>query len=162
MIDSDVSSIYHAIQLSVAPVFLLTGIAGLLGVMTSRLARAVDHIRELDRHWKSTDEAPTSEDLLELTLFRRRALLANNAIAACTAGGFLVCLVIATLFIDAFLGTHLRWFAGIAYFLSTIALILGLALFQGEIYFAAHTLSKQPTKSSFLGRARGQEAQEEL
>ena len=34
--------VQQAIQLSVAPVFLLTGIAGLLGVMANRLARIID------------------------------------------------------------------------------------------------------------------------
>ena len=33
--------IQHAIQLAIAPVFLLTGIASLLGVMANRLARMV-------------------------------------------------------------------------------------------------------------------------
>jgi hypothetical protein len=32
----------HAIQLAVTPVFLLTGLAGLLGVMATRLARVID------------------------------------------------------------------------------------------------------------------------
>jgi len=37
-----VATIAHVIQLSVAPVFLLTGIAGLLDVLTGRLARIID------------------------------------------------------------------------------------------------------------------------
>src|SRR6187551_2991266 len=37
----------RAIQLALAPVFLLTGIAGLLNVMTGRLARIVDRGRHL-------------------------------------------------------------------------------------------------------------------
>ncbi|HRG16802.1 MAG TPA: DUF2721 domain-containing protein, partial [Pseudomonadota bacterium] len=35
------SGIAHAIQLAVAPVFLLTGVAALLGVLAGRLARIV-------------------------------------------------------------------------------------------------------------------------
>lgn len=42
MIDLVIS---EAIQLGIAPVFLLTGIAGLLSVMTNRLARVVDRTR---------------------------------------------------------------------------------------------------------------------
>ena len=37
----------HAIQLALAPVFLLTGIAGTLNVMTGRLARIIDRGRQL-------------------------------------------------------------------------------------------------------------------
>ena len=41
----DITSVARAIQLALAPVFLLTGIAGLLNVMTNRLARIVDRAR---------------------------------------------------------------------------------------------------------------------
>ena len=37
----------HAIQLALAPVFLLTGIAGMLNVMAGRLARIIDRGRQL-------------------------------------------------------------------------------------------------------------------
>ncbi|MFN5792263.1 MAG: DUF2721 domain-containing protein [Burkholderiales bacterium] len=38
----------EAIQLSVAPVFLLTGVAGMLNALGSRLARVVDRSRALE------------------------------------------------------------------------------------------------------------------
>lgn len=44
---AEVASIAHSIQLAVAPVFLLSGIGVLLGVLTNRLARVVD--REIGR-----------------------------------------------------------------------------------------------------------------
>lgn len=40
-----VESLARAIQLSVSPVFLLAGISGLLGVLTTRLGRVVDRLR---------------------------------------------------------------------------------------------------------------------
>ena len=48
--------IAHAIQLAIAPVFLLTGIAALLGVMANRLARIIDRARHYDEHWERMDE----------------------------------------------------------------------------------------------------------
>jgi Protein of unknown function (DUF2721) len=41
----DFSDLAKAIQLALAPVFLLSGIAALLGVMTGRLARIIDRGR---------------------------------------------------------------------------------------------------------------------
>ena len=38
---SDVA-VAHAVQLAVAPVFLLTGIGAILAVMTNRLGRVID------------------------------------------------------------------------------------------------------------------------
>jgi hypothetical protein len=42
---TDIALIAHSIQLSVAPVFLLSGVGVLLGVLTNRLARVVDRAR---------------------------------------------------------------------------------------------------------------------
>jgi hypothetical protein len=42
----EVVDIAHAIQLALAPVFLLSGIGVLLGMLTSRLARIVDRDRD--------------------------------------------------------------------------------------------------------------------
>ena len=44
--------IAHAIQLAIAPVFLLTGVAGLLGVMANRLARVIDRARNFEDKWR--------------------------------------------------------------------------------------------------------------
>ena len=43
--EQEVSLIVHAIQLAVAPVFLLTGLGAMLAVMTNRLSRVVDRAR---------------------------------------------------------------------------------------------------------------------
>ena len=39
----------HGIQLAVAPVFLLTAIAAMLGVVSGRLARIIDRARVLEQ-----------------------------------------------------------------------------------------------------------------
>jgi len=43
----DLGDIGHAIQLALTPVFLLTGIAGILNVMAGRLSRIIDRGRQL-------------------------------------------------------------------------------------------------------------------
>ena len=48
MDETEVSAIAHVIQLSVAPVFLLSGIGAILAVMTSRLGRIIDRARVLE------------------------------------------------------------------------------------------------------------------
>lgn len=47
-VSANLSVISSAIQLAVAPVFLLTGIGGLVSVMATRLARVVDRFRTLN------------------------------------------------------------------------------------------------------------------
>jgi hypothetical protein len=142
----DAAVIAHVIQLSVAPVFLLSGVAALLGVMTGRLGRVLDRARRLEEMWKSLDEAAMRRGVVDLTVLTRRAHLASWAINACAAAGLLVCLVIAGLFIDAFLGTQLRWAVGFFFFSAMVALIAGLGFFLKEVYLATHTLRIGPPK----------------
>ena len=131
--------VQQAIQLSVAPVFLLTGIAGLLGVMANRLARIIDRAREVGKSRGSLDQASVTLARLELTNLERRRHLASWSINCCTGAALLVCTVIVTLFIEAFVGAHLKWLAGAQFIASMMSVIAGLSCFLAEVYIATHT-----------------------
>jgi hypothetical protein len=131
--------VQHAIQLSVAPVFLLTGIAGLLGVMANRLARIIDRAREVGRGRGSLDSTAVALARLELVSLERRRHLASWSINFCTGAALLVCTVIVTLFIEEFLGADLRWLAGVQFIAATVSVIAGLSCFLTEVYIATHT-----------------------
>ena len=45
---ADASAATHGIQLSLAPVFLLTAVAAMIGAVTGRLARIIDRARTLE------------------------------------------------------------------------------------------------------------------
>ena len=48
MVDpASLANVVETIRIAVAPVFLLTGLAALFGVMTGRLARVIDRARTL-------------------------------------------------------------------------------------------------------------------
>jgi mannose/fructose/N-acetylgalactosamine-specific phosphotransferase system component IIC len=116
----------RAIQLALAPVFLLTGIAGLLSVMTGRLARIVDRVREL---------AGNADDPARRVLEMRRRFT-SIAITACTVAALLVCIVIATLFVEAMLEAPLKWLVGGLFTAAMLALVVGLAFFLREVQLA--------------------------
>ena len=142
--DPNISVIAHVIQLAVAPVFLLTGVGALLAVMTNRLARVIDRARVLEAQFAGLDAAARTAATGELGMLARRARLASWAINFCTFAALLVCSVIATLFIDAFLGTNLKWLVGALFVTAMIALIVGLISFLREVYSATHTLHIGP------------------
>ena len=52
MIEFSDVTVAHAIQLAVAPVFLMSGIGAILVVMTNRLGRVIDRARVLE-DWTS-------------------------------------------------------------------------------------------------------------
>lgn len=121
-----------------APVFLLTGIAGLLGVMANRLARIIDRAREVGGRKGSLDAAAVDLARVELTSLERRRHLASWAINFCTGAALLVCTVIVTLFIEEVLGADLKWLAGAQFIAAMLAVIAGLSCFLAEVYIATH------------------------
>jgi len=130
----------RAIQLALAPVFLLTGIATILNVVSGRLGRIIDRGRRLVESPSigailSPDQIANSLHSLE-----RRRRLVSAAITACTLSALFVCMVIFTLFMEAFFGVHLKWLQGILFTASTLALVVGLSLFLREIHLATGTV----------------------
>jgi len=130
--------VQQAIQLSVAPVFLLTGIAALLGVMANRLARIIDRARAVGREWDALDAEAVEAARQEVASLERRRHLASWSINCCTGAALLVCTVIVTLFIEEFLGADLKWLAGAQFIATMFALITGLSCFLAEVYIATH------------------------
>jgi hypothetical protein len=142
--DDDISLLVHAIQLAIAPVFLLTGLGALLSVMTTRLGRVIDRARYLEEKWVALSEHDRVASSIELEILARRARLSGWAINLCTAAALLVCTVIAALFIDVFTSTNLKWFVGALFIVAMVALIGGLISFLREVYLATHTLRIGP------------------
>lgn len=93
--------IAHLIQTSLAPVFLLSGVAATLSVLTNRLARAVDRARSIEATLEN--ETSNREHLLyDLKVLVRRARYLNAAISLSVVSAVMVALVVVTLFANAF------------------------------------------------------------
>jgi hypothetical protein len=133
----------HAIQLALAPVFLLTGIAGLLNVMAGRLARIIDRGRSLTEQ-ELPQHLQKSEGLhKELSRLERRRHFASSAITACTCSALLVCLVVAVIFLQVLLQVEFKWVISSLFTASTLTLIVGLAYFLREVHLATRTVRIQ-------------------
>ena len=104
-----VADVASAIELALAPVFLLTGIAGMLNVMTNRLSRIIDRVRVLTEGERPVAAAELDSVAAELESLERRRNFAGTAITACTIAALLLCVVIATLFLEVMLNAPLNW-----------------------------------------------------
>src|SRR5262245_54760999 len=128
-----------AIQLALTPVFLLTGIAGLLNVMAGRLSRIIDRGRHLTE--TPARELPVTNVLaVELQSLDRRRHLASAAITACTFSALLICTVIAALFLEVLLGLQFKLLLGLLFTGATLTLVAGLAFFLREVHLATQTV----------------------
>ena len=139
-VDQGIPIVSHAIQLAIAPVFLLTGIAGLLGVMANRLARVIDRARVIEQAWKEMDEEARISAREELDNLERRRHLVSWSINFCTSAALLVCLVIVTLFLDEFFAKDFRWLAGALFVSAMFVLIGGLSSFLREVHLATRVV----------------------
>lgn len=136
----EVSTVAHVIELAIAPVFLITGISSLLAVMSNRLARIIDRSRQIEAKWHDLDIIQTADAEAELASLSTRAKLASFSINFCAFAALMVCLLIATLFLDAFIGTNLRWFVGGLFVLSMCTLSGGIVCFLREVHIAMLSL----------------------
>ncbi len=137
MVESEqVASIAHVIQLAVAPVFLLSGIAAMLNVLTNRLNRIIDRARVLEAELPTA--APGRVETLASSLLRlgRRARLISLGIALCTASAILIGSVVIVLFVDSVFGFHSSAVVAVLFIAAMVALTVGLLLFLREIHLA--------------------------
>lgn len=134
--ESQVTAIAHVIQLAVAPVFLLTGVGAMLGVMANRLARVIDRSRILEERLPAAPADAGTRYRDELRLLARRSHLIHRAVGLCTTSALLICAVIVTLFVGAFLKTDVSGVIGVLFVAAMLSLSAGLLLFLAEIRLA--------------------------
>jgi len=139
---SSVTTVSHLIQMSVAPVFLIAGVAGLLNVFISRLARAVDRLEALDKYnAKKHREHPNYKEpeyMIEMRLILlRRMRNSNRAIFFATMTGLMIAMVIISVFASALLSINTKFFIAVLFIAAMFFLITALILFVREIHFTS-------------------------
>ncbi len=137
---TDIALIAHSIKLSLAPVFLLSGIGVLLGVLTNRLARIVDRARPLEERLQHADTATATQLHSQLRTFARRARLMNASITLGVISALLIASVVALLFSSAFVHFNLAAAVSGLFIAAMFSLVLALGSFLAEIRIATATL----------------------
>jgi hypothetical protein len=146
----EINVVAHVIQQAVAPVFLLTGVGAILGVLTNRLSRIIDRFRTLDnliREARKTTPGAAASGVdhehhtarhrqREMTMLARRRILIHRAITLITTCALLVCLVIAMLFLGSEIGIDPSRVVSFLFVAAMLSLICGLICFLREISLA--------------------------
>jgi hypothetical protein len=131
--------IAHLVQSSVAPVFLLSGVAATLGVLSNRLARVVDRARLLE---KGLEEHPASRAHVQadIAVLARRARYIYAAMSMCAIAALLVALVVVALFANAFLGVSLEGTIALLFVGGMVCLSVAFVAFFIEVRIAIAAL----------------------
>lgn len=136
----EVVDIAHAIDLAVAPVFLLSGIGVLLGVLTNRLARIVDRARKVEESLRQAMPSAPDDARDQLRVAARRARFINVSITLGTIAALLVALVVAVLFASTFVPLNLAGPVAVLFVLAMVALVGALLSFLLEVRIAIAAL----------------------
>jgi drug/metabolite transporter (DMT)-like permease len=139
--DASTTDLAQIIQIVVAPVFMLTGIAGFLNVMSGRLGRIVDRARIIERRIMMLKN-PTYLEMSqkELKNLWRRVNLINRAIGLCVASALFVCGVVVCLFVGDLWQINFRNAVIALFTISLILLIFALLTFLKEVQLATRNL----------------------
>ena len=144
--ETGVTAVGHVIQLSVAPVFLLSAIGSLLIVLTNRLARVIDRARLLEGRGREAalgadaDAAGARIDG-ELAILSLRARLIHRSITLCIVTAVLVCSVIVALFLGAFVAVDVSAMAALLFVGAMLAFLGGLLTLMRELFAATESLT---------------------
>jgi hypothetical protein len=127
------------IQLAIAPVFMLTALAGIIAALNIRLGRAVDRRRDLELRLPgmSAEEKPSAR--AELGVIERRIRFVYLSILFAVISGLFICLLIVGAFVAAFVAVEVSRTIAAMFACAMLALIACLLLFLREIFLAVST-----------------------
>src|ERR1700722_7579199 len=152
-----VESVAHIIQVALTPVFLLSGIASLLSVLSTRLARVADRVDALAEQLEAAGPLDSRRLRLRLAYLRRRSHVLDAAVIMGTLGG--VATSCAGLFL--FVGT-LRDGPGVALFVAFCLALLftmgALVAFLIEMLLASRGLRDQANTADKVEEAHSESA----
>jgi len=126
------SHVVQAIQLSVAPVFLLAGIGGFLNVCAARLARVVDRARIVEEKITRTRGAEHDRMVQEIRMLDRRISICNACISLAVLSACAICLVVIMLFANQLFVNMLETPIALLFVGAMIAIGVAFALFIVE------------------------------
>ena len=141
--DDAVDTAAHIVQTALTPVFLLSGIATLLGLFNTRLARVSDHIEHASELLAGDpDGAEAAQLTLHLERLRRRVFALDASVALGAIGGAATCGSVFVLFLGGVRGSGVAlWLIGL-FGLALGCTILSLVAFLADSLFAWHGLRR--------------------
>ncbi len=143
---------------SIAPVFLITGIAGILSIMSLRYGRVIDRIRTLLREGPKLYQKELGNDHLrsELRSLYRRARILRLAIIIEVASIFCISLTIFAMFFSLSFGIDVLFGPQFLFIASLICLMIGLGLFIQDYALSLDCIENDMNVRSDMDMAREQ------
>jgi hypothetical protein len=98
---SSLDLVAHVIQVALTPIFLLSGIATLLNVFSTRLARVADRVDQITKAMEDADPDESVALARQLLHLRRRSIALDAAVLLGAVAAAATCASVFTLFVGA-------------------------------------------------------------
>lgn len=126
---TDILTIERALQLAIAPAFVLGGVMAVMNLLIGRLHRIHDRMREY--------QMGTTAELAAQALLDRRARIIYAATAACILASVLLCLLVIVSFIEPIFGVRAGTHVAALLVAAMFSVAIALGLFLRELTLSA-------------------------
>ena len=138
---TSLGAISHSIQLAVAPVFMLTAVASLLGALATRLARIIDRARTLEEKLEAEDIRHELEIHAELKRLRDRGRVVNTSMILLTLSAVCIGATVMALFLVETVSLRTNLIVPWTFLGGVIFFVLALLVFLVETLLAGRGLN---------------------
>ena len=133
-------TVLHAIQLAVAPVFMLAAVAAMIGTVSMRLGRIIDRAREVEERIESGTVINAKAAYLELNRLKLRGRICNGSVGLLSVCAVLIGATVMALFVGETTLPHAERLVPWIFLGAVGIFVLALLFFLAETLLATHTL----------------------
>ena len=133
---SALDNIAHIIQVALTPVFLPSGIATLLNVFSTRLARVADRVEAVSKELEGADEDDRNILSAQLKDLHRRSVVLDVAVVLSAVGGAATCAAVLVLFLGALREATIATVLFGLFGLAVVCALCAIAAFAVEMLLA--------------------------
>jgi uncharacterized membrane-anchored protein len=133
---SSLDLVAHVIQVALTPIFLLSGIATLLNVFSTRLARVADRVDQITKAMEEADSDESVELARQLLHLRRRSIALDAAVVLGAIAAASTCASVFTLFVGALRNSTVASILFTTFGLAIASTISAIGAFTAEMLMA--------------------------
>jgi Protein of unknown function (DUF2721) len=134
------NAVLNAIQLAVAPVFMLTAIAAMIGTVATRLARIIDRARVLEERLESGTQINEAAAHWELKRLKLRGRICNWSVGMLGICGMLIAATVMVLFLGETVSPRSERLVPWTFLGALGIFVIALLFFLLETFLATHAL----------------------
>ena len=150
--------IAHVIQVALAPAFLLSALATLLNVFSTRLGRVADKVDAASARLIGADPETADRLSRQLSYLRRRSFVLDVAVVLASGAGVMTGIAVLTLFVGAMRDAATASVLFGCFGLALVCTVAAIAAFLVEILMAGrgirHEVDRQKDEATDRGAPR--------